>query len=314
MAESAISEGELPFDVCPLLNDFKQSFCEKCDIRPDITVTGANFDVLAGRCIRNIDFTLEQIELSSIAPENIDDFIDGIILKLDRIITHKYKISSITRQTVDIVISRFTNIHTGFGPARSRLCVEIGNLYFNLKNYKKAIEWYDTALKVNPENKDAWNNKGVATVRLGDVERALRFYDLALKIDDEYEQCWFNKGKALYRLKKLKDAIECFSKVTQINPESICAWNNKGVLLRAIGKTKDAIKCYETAIKIKPDYEWAWHNKGMVLAEMGKREDALRCFNKALSINPDFKPSKDSKELFAKKRKALFKLPFLKRK
>jgi len=292
-------ELEASLKTCPIFNDRQSDFCFKCDIgAPEGYLDNATFDQMVGKCLKLIDTALGDLENAGGAPEATDAKANEIIRKLDKIVNNRFKLSDLNKQTADLVISRFVSLEKKFGTKRSKLDVEIGNLYFGLKLYPKAMEWYDLGSKANPENKDAWNNKGVTMVRLGKAEASLHFYDLALRIDPSYEQGWFNKGKALYKLRRIKEAVACFDRATQINPDSITAWNNKGVLLRLLGRNKEALACYENALRLRPDYEWAWHNKGMGLADMGKIDEAIVCFGKALSINPNFKPSIDAKASF----------------
>ena len=58
-----------------------------------------------------------------------------------------------------------------------------GNEFAKRGNYPKAIEAYDKAVEIDPQNAKAWYNKGVA---LGELERhqeALEAYDKAIEID-----------------------------------------------------------------------------------------------------------------------------------
>lgn len=290
------AELDASLKACPMFSDKQADFCFRCDLEPvDGFLEPETFNTMAGRCLKTIDEALDELEGAALAPDKLDAKATHIILKIDRIVNNRFRLTDLNRQTADLVISRFRTFEKRLGAKRSKIDVEVGNLYFGLKLYPKAVEWYDLGADANSENKDAWNNKGVALVRMGKTESALQFYDLALKIDSAYEQGWFNKGKAMYKLRRIKEAIACFDRVTQINPESITAWNNKGVLLRLQGRPKEALACYNNAIRLRPDYEWAWHNKGMVLAEQGKNEEALECFEKALTINPSFKPAIDAK-------------------
>lgn len=294
-------EDEEEVHECPLFNDTQAYFCVRCDIEvPEGFLDDVSFDILSSRCARNIDIALEDLELSPPPPQQMDEKAAQVVFKLDKIINNRFKLSKVTRHTLDIVMNRFGNIDKKLGKRRVKLAVEIGNLYFGLKEYKKAISWYELATKIDPENKDSWNNTGVAMVRLGKVDGALRFYDLAIKINPGYEQAWFNKGKALYKLRRMKEALSCFKKVIEINPDSASAWNNIGVIQRILGKPREALKAYDEAIKTKDDYEWAWHNKGMILAESKDYDEAMKCFDKALEIDRDFKPAKDAKEMYDK--------------
>ena len=56
-------------------------------------------------------------------------------------------------------------------------------LFTSLGKYQEAIEWYDKALKIDPNNVFALNNKGLALSNLGKYEEAIEWFDKALKID-----------------------------------------------------------------------------------------------------------------------------------
>ena len=47
-----------------------------------------------------------------------------------------------------------------------------GNINFRQGNYEGALLFYENGLKIDPENIDIWNNKGLALVKLGRVEEA----------------------------------------------------------------------------------------------------------------------------------------------
>lgn len=50
------------------------------------------------------------------------------------------------------------------------------------RKYEEAINAYDKAIEINPENADAWYNKGFALYELGKYEEATEAYDTARKI------------------------------------------------------------------------------------------------------------------------------------
>ena len=56
----------------------------------------------------------------------------------------------------------------------------------NLGKYNEAIEYYDKALEIDPENAEALNNKGVALDDLGKYNEAIEYYDKVLEIDPKH--------------------------------------------------------------------------------------------------------------------------------
>ena len=71
-----------------------------------------------------------------------------------------------------------------------------GSLTSNLKRYDDAIEAYRQALRINPENADAWNNLGIAYNNLKRYDDAIEAYRQALRINPEYANAWYNLGIA----------------------------------------------------------------------------------------------------------------------
>ncbi|HEC80221.1 MAG TPA: tetratricopeptide repeat protein, partial [Firmicutes bacterium] len=54
---------------------------------------------------------------------------------------------------------------------------DAGNRYLKNGDYEKAIECFDRALELSPENDDIWYNKGVAHKRQGETDIALECYE-----------------------------------------------------------------------------------------------------------------------------------------
>ena len=75
-----------------------------------------------------------------------------------------------------------------------------GDLLFEMKKYKEAIEFYDMAIGENSECLWAWNGIGIANMELGKIKKALNYFKSALEIDSEFEEAIKNKEIALSKL------------------------------------------------------------------------------------------------------------------
>jgi tetratricopeptide (TPR) repeat protein len=65
----------------------------------------------------------------------------------------------------------------------------LGNIYsiYNTSDYnKKALNAYDKATKLNPENPLLWNNKGVVLCRLGNYSEGINAFKKAIDLDNNY--------------------------------------------------------------------------------------------------------------------------------
>ena len=69
-----------------------------------------------------------------------------------------------------------------------------GNEYLDSRHLSVALDYYDQAIKIDPNYAYAWNNKGIALRNIGKYDEAIECYDTAIKIDPNYADAWNNKG------------------------------------------------------------------------------------------------------------------------
>jgi len=77
---------------------------------------------------------------------------------------------------------------------------------------EEAVNCYDKAIEINPNDAAAWYGKGLALKQIGHPEEALNCYEKAMDISPNISRAWYNKGLVLYQLKRYKEAKKCFKK------------------------------------------------------------------------------------------------------
>ena len=116
----------------------------------------------------------------------------------------------------------------------------------------------------------------------------------AIKTEPANVTAWNNKGRAFENLREYKKAIECYDEALKIleskadNDIALYVWSNKGRAYENWGdgssgvdkneKYEIAVECYERALEIKPDNAIAWKNKGKVLKKIRKERRSFRVF------------------------------------
>lgn len=164
----------------------------------------------------------------------------------------------------------------------------LGSTQHETNEYGKAIETFEQALKIDPTNKELWNNLGYTCFCAGFLEKAIQCFDKAIELDPTYKHAWYNKGYAYHGADLLEDAVRCYSKAIEIDPVDRVLWNNIGNALYNLGKYAESIPRFVEAIKIDPDYEIAWNNIGNALEKMGLYGQAIPFHDRSLEISPDF--------------------------
>ncbi len=118
---------------------------------------------------------------------------------------------------------------------------------YDQEKYSEAIPYFDKALEINPNYKEAWLYKGLSLDDLGRYSEAITYYDKAISIDPNYIIPWYNKGIILGNQGYYEDAMNCFDKVISIDPKDAEAWYYKGVCLEVLGRLSEAEECYDKA-------------------------------------------------------------------
>ena len=162
-----------------------------------------------------------------------------------------------------------------------------GKKYSYEKEYDRAIEYFDESIKLDPQDANAWSNKGLALNNMGKCNDAIKYFERSLRVDPNYALAWYNKGWALGELGKYKEAIKCHDKSIDLNPNYALAWNNKGWNLSQLKRYNEAIKYLDKAIELDSNCVFAWYNKGLALFYLREYREAIECFDRLLEIDPN---------------------------
>ncbi|MBI5233907.1 MAG: tetratricopeptide repeat protein [Deltaproteobacteria bacterium] len=137
-------------------------------------------------------------------------------------------------------------------PLKARARVHLAIELFKRKRYNEALETFEYAVRLEPENSKTHNGLAVALSKMGRYEQALPHYYTAL----------------------------------EINPANYDSYNNLGNTLILMGRFEDAIWYCREAIRLKPYLDMPHKNLGAALERMGRYEEAVQAYNEVIRLNP----------------------------
>ena len=121
-----------------------------------------------------------------------------------------------------------------YGAGYSQVLLRRGLTYAEKGDYDRAIEDYNEAIRIDPEDPLAYDNRGNAYAGTGDHDRAIEDYEKAISVTEESQRkhllfADFNPNKALIHFDRgcayigkgdFDKAIEDFDKAIDISDES----------------------------------------------------------------------------------------------
>lgn len=93
-------------------------------------------------------------------------------------------------------------------------------------NHAKAVKYYSKAIELDPEDIDAYNNRGNAYRALNKFEKAITDYSKVIELDSENVDAYNNRGISYHDLKKFKEAIRDYNKAIELEPSSVVSYAN----------------------------------------------------------------------------------------
>jgi tetratricopeptide (TPR) repeat protein len=112
-------------------------------------------------------------------------------------------------------------------------------------------------------------------------DEQLRFYSEAIRLKPNYAEAFNNRGIALYRKGDLNGALKDYNEAIGLKPNYADAFNNRGIALYREGDLNGALKDYNEAIRLKPNYAEAFNNLGIARRDKGDLQGASDDFERA---------------------------------
>lgn len=136
----------------------------------------------------------------------------------------------------------------------------IGNCYARLKDYPKAIEAYEIALKQFPKEPDLVVSIGNAYTNLGKLESALEYFNMIPFKKIENVTTLYNMGVIYYNRENYPEAVKYLKKAVEIDDTFAEAFFQLGLTYTVQEKIEEAVKAFEKFMLLAPgsaDYQTA---------------------------------------------------------
>jgi tetratricopeptide (TPR) repeat protein len=160
----------------------------------------------------------------------------------------------------------------------ARAAMENGNLPVAMALLKRATE-------IDPKNKFAWNNLGLAYFNVRDNDQAIAAFQKQIEVNPYDDYAYNNLGRVYWNERKYDDAVKSFNQQLDHNPLDKFAHANLGQMYAEWHKYDLAAPELEKASSLTPDNAELQVSLGDAYLNLGQDDKALSAFDHAVELS-----------------------------
>lgn len=173
------------------------------------------------------------------------------------------------------------------------------NLRENMKTWQAQFErslnkpqlpWQDKLLRqrpdieMDPEDPNAYNNRGIAFAMQGQYEAAIAQFTRAFRRNPVFAEAYYNRGFVDLAIGQLGQAISDFTKAVEIKPGFTEGYSIRGDIYVAMSQNIQAISDFTKVIELDPDSVETYFKRSLACYANGQYERAWQDVNKIQSL------------------------------
>ncbi len=124
----------------------------------------------------------------------------------------------------------------------------IGCLLWEGRKAEKALSAYDTAILLQPDYAEVYNNRGNVKNRLGHPDDALTDYDTAIRLNPHFPEAYYNRAVQKVLCEEFDAAIVDLTEAIRLNSDYAEASAHRGVAKAELGHIDEARSDLQTAL------------------------------------------------------------------
>ena len=165
--------------------------------------------------------------------------------------------------------------------------MNFGNVLFDIRRHKQAIEKYDHVLEIT-ESQPALYYQGICFLETDQEEKALENFELILKNSPDDSHTLLQKAIVLYNQKRYSDSLKIFEKIEKDWIKNISYLELRSLVLYELNQLDDAIEWVKKSLSIEPKFANGWYNLACYSAKQNLNSESLSALKRAIELDPSF--------------------------
>jgi tetratricopeptide (TPR) repeat protein len=172
------------------------------------------------------------------------------------------------------------------GRARFFLFADRAAAYFAMGDKQHALDDYNEAVKLAPQNAELYYNRGVFYAAQPDDDAALRDFDAAIGIDPKQVGALRQRARIYYARNNFGSALADYSEAIRLEPKTAALWRERGIIYLQQHDYQDAVRDEAQAIQLDPKLAQAYYLRGIAFANLHDSNNASGDIKSAVDLDP----------------------------
>ena len=172
------------------------------------------------------------------------------------------------------------------GPEHSEWYFNAALVLDGMEEYDRAIEYYERALDINPDDLEILNCLAVDYTRTAQYDLALETFERLESLDPTFEPAYCNRIITYTEMEQHDKAEQMFYLAQQINPNCALCFYNIGNSLFSQGQYERAIWCWDKCAELDPGHPQIHFRLAQACWVSGRGERAKKEFLIEIRKNP----------------------------
>ena len=160
---------------------------------------------------------------------------------------------------------------------------ELGDLLFEQRNdLDLAVQAYQKVLTIDANcSANFFKKLGDALSQQKRFNEAINYYQSAIEIDPNYHQAYLALGNAQVKKNYFNEGIENYKKSVKIKPDFAPGYQRIADVFKQKGQLDIALQCYKKVLELNPDATNVYRFLGDIFMQQGKIKAAQKCYARA---------------------------------
>jgi tetratricopeptide (TPR) repeat protein len=150
-----------------------------------------------------------------------------------------------------------------------------GLAYFEKNDFSRAIQDFDEALKLAPDDVAILQSRGWAYENKNEYEHAIQDYDRAISLQSNYGPALIRRAKAYEAQRRYEQALADYEAASHADPK-FASDRAKGFVFFYLGRMTQSAEMFETSLKSNPNDTWVILFRYLAEAKIGNALAAAR--------------------------------------